>query len=427
MSRYDEGGWPAYVPVAERRRKAERETARLRKTGRALAPVRIEGRAIATTAWGCAWCDNLESYRDYESRLPRGRTYVRNGSVIDLQIGPCEVKALVSGSSIYQVAIEIAAVSAARWRSIRADCAGRIDSLVELLQGRLSQGVMERMCRQGAGLFPEPSEIRFSCSCLDHASMCKHVAAVLYGVGARLDDSPELLFRLRAVDAGDLVADLDRAMPASRPAGNRVLAADDVSALFGLDLAGSGIVDSVEKTDALDPPPEPVAPATQSQTRPNAGRSRQSRAEKSPAAAVSLPKGAPVERAVAQTAPSQRKVSRVTRLPVTAQQSRLSPSPTGVKPSRAAPDGSKKSAAAQLDGTSRLGKKAAEKVVADVLARIGRNLVMGVNVITAGLDTPAGSARGVHTVRGLATGSSTQTPGRKELVVRPIKKLRSTS
>jgi len=147
---------------------------------------------------------------------------VRNGSVIDLQIGHCEIKALVSGSAIYQVAIGIAAMPAARWRALRADCAGRIDSLVELLQGRLSQGVMERMCRQGAGLFPKPSEIRFACTCEDHASMCKHVAATLYGVGARLDEQPELLFRLRGVDEGDLLADLDGAVPASRSAGARL-------------------------------------------------------------------------------------------------------------------------------------------------------------------------------------------------------------
>ena len=239
MSRYDHGDWPAYVPVAERRRQAEREAARLRKKGQTLAPVRIEGHAIAGTPWGKAWCGNLESYRDYESRLPRGRTYVRNGSVIDLQIGPCEIRALVSGSSIYKVAIGIGALPPAQWRSIRADCAGRIESLVELLRGRLSKGVMDRMCRQGAGLFPKPSEIRFACSCEDHASMCKHVAAALYGVGARLDESPELLFRLRGVDAGDLLADLDSAVPVSNFAGARTLEAEDVSALFGLDLAGS--------------------------------------------------------------------------------------------------------------------------------------------------------------------------------------------
>jgi uncharacterized Zn finger protein len=240
MSRY-EGGWAPYVSVGERRRKAVLATERLRKKGHPVAPVVIAGRAIAATFWGKAWCDNLESYRDYENRLPRGRTYVRNGSVVDLQIGPCEVKAMVSGSSLYHVTISIGAVAKAQWQSICKDCAGAIDSLVELLQGRFSKGVMERICRQDQGLFPRPADIRFSCSCPDHVSMCKHVAAVLYGVGARLDAKPELLFRLRAVDENDLVADIDNALPMAKtdPAAGKVLDADDLSAMFGLDMAGA--------------------------------------------------------------------------------------------------------------------------------------------------------------------------------------------
>ena len=211
---------------------------KLRKKGAVVSPVKIEGRKIATTFWGKAWCDNLESYRDYENRLPRGRTYVRNGSVVDLQIAPREVTAMVSGSSIYTVKITIGEVAKAQWKSICADCSGGIDSLVELLQGRFSKGVMERICRQGAGLFPKPSEIRFSCSCPDGASMCKHVAAVMYGVGARLDAKPELLFRLRAVNENDLVADIGAALPMSKqgPAAGKVLEADDMAALFGLDM-----------------------------------------------------------------------------------------------------------------------------------------------------------------------------------------------
>lgn len=242
MSRYDDR-WPRYVPVAERRQKAAREMEKLRKKGHPVAPVAIEGRAIATTFWGKAWCENLESYHDYENRLPRGRTYVRNGSVIDLQVAPLAVTALVSGSSIYKVSVGIAAVAEARWRSIRQDCAGGIDSLVELLQGRFSKGVMERLCRQDGGLFPRPSEIKFSCSCPDVASMCKHVAAVLYGVGARLDERPELLFRLRAVDGNDLVANVDAALPlvATGPAAGKVLEGDDLSALFGLDMADAAL------------------------------------------------------------------------------------------------------------------------------------------------------------------------------------------
>ena len=166
----------------------------------------IEGRTIARTFWGKAWCDNLERYSDYANRLPRGRTYVRNGSVVDLQIAPGEVNATVSGSELYKVAVKVSAVPKARWNSICTDCAGAIDSLVELLQGRFSKGVMERICQQKTGLFPAPDEIEFSCSCPDWASMCKHVAAVLYGIGARLDEQPELLFKLRKVDEKDLIA-----------------------------------------------------------------------------------------------------------------------------------------------------------------------------------------------------------------------------
>ena len=232
------GGWAPYVPVAARRRQAEAEMRKLRKKGAAVSPVRIEGRTIASTFWGKAWCDNLESYRDYEYRLERGRSYVRNGSVVDLQIAPHEVTALVSGSEIYRVKVRIGEVAKAHWTALCADCSGGIDSLVELLQGRFSKGVMERICRQGSGLFPRPSEIKFTCSCPDHASMCKHVAAVLYGVGARLDESPELLFRLRAVDETELLGDLGRTLPDARksPDAGKTLVGDDLAALFGLDM-----------------------------------------------------------------------------------------------------------------------------------------------------------------------------------------------
>jgi len=233
------GGWAPYVSVAERRKKAAREIKKLRKKGQIVTPIEIEGRKITTSFWGKSWCDNLENYHDFENRLPRGRTYVRNGSVIDLQISETKVQAMVSGSSIYKVSVGISSVPKAQWKSICKDCAGGIDSLVELLQGRFSKGVMERLCRQDKGLFPKPSEIQFSCSCPDYASMCKHVAAVLYGIGSRLDKKPELLFHLRAVDEKDLVAHVDTALPLAKntPHADKVLEADDLSALFGLDMA----------------------------------------------------------------------------------------------------------------------------------------------------------------------------------------------
>lgn len=238
MSRYY-GGWAPYVPVAERRRKAEKEMEKLRKKGTPVSPVKIEGKTIAATFWGKAWCDNLEGYGDYENRLPRGRTYVRNGSVVDLQIAPREVTALVSGSSIYKVKVTVGEVAKAHWKALCVECSGGIDSLVELLQGRFSKGVMERICRVGEGLFPKPAEIKFTCSCPDFASMCKHVAAVLYGVGVRLDEQPELLFRLRSVDAADLVAQASAGLTPrqKRPTSARVLDDAQLADVFGIEIA----------------------------------------------------------------------------------------------------------------------------------------------------------------------------------------------
>ncbi len=234
MSRY--GGWAPYVPVAVRRQKAQHEIARQRKAGLLVSPVVITGRTIAHSFWGKAWCNTMESFSDYQNRLPRGRTYVRNGSVLNLQITPTRVVAQVSGSSLYTVSITIAALSQSRWNALRKDCTGGIDSLVDLLQGRLSKAVMERMCDQNTGLFPRSSEIKFFCSCPDSATMCKHVAATLYGIGARLDQEPELLFRLRDIDHRDLVTAISQNLPTAEAPSGKILEADDMAALFGLDL-----------------------------------------------------------------------------------------------------------------------------------------------------------------------------------------------
>lgn len=232
-------GWRPYVPAAARRWQAAQALARLRKKGRETSPVLIQGRKIAHTFWGQAWCENLERYSDFANRLPRGRTYVRNGSVIDLQISPGAVTSLVSGSDIYEVRIQVAALPKTRWRTICRDCTGSINSLVELLQGRLSTGVMVRICEAKTGLFPAPKEISFRCSCPDWAWMCKHVAAVLYGVGARLDEKPELLFLLRRVNQQDLIAKADTGLQPTRkrPVAGKVLDTGDLSRIFGIEIA----------------------------------------------------------------------------------------------------------------------------------------------------------------------------------------------
>ena len=271
-------GWRPYVPVAEKRRQAERKLAKLKKHGQSVAPVTIEGRTIAKSFWGKSWCGNLERYSDYENRLPRGRTYVRNGSVVDLKITKGEVAAMVAGTKLYKVKIAIKPVTTTRWKAICRDCAGTIDSLVELLQGRLAKGVMDRICREGDVLFPTPGEIQLSCSCPDWADMCKHVAAVLYGVGARLDEMPRLLFVLRDVDEGELLASVEQDLPLTRAtlSAEKVLDDSDVAALFGLEMTETARIDASAPTAPKLPPRSSTPSKKPAQSRSPAVKKRNS-------------------------------------------------------------------------------------------------------------------------------------------------------
>ena len=248
-----------YVSVAQRRAKAAREVEKLKKKGQTVSPVVVEGRAIATTFWGKAWCDNLESYSDFANRLPRGRSYVKNGSVCDLQVEPGRVKALVCGTEVYRIDIRIDPVPPAAWKEIKSQCAGQIGSLIELLQGTLSAAVMGVVTRRDGGLFPKPREIHMDCSCPDWADMCKHVAAALYGIGARLDRQPELLFALRRVDHLELVADAPAVkVPGDRAPRARRIAAGDLADVFGVEL------EPAAPTAGSNAPPvkaKPVRPA----------------------------------------------------------------------------------------------------------------------------------------------------------------------
>jgi len=232
--------WAPYVPVAKRREQARKKMEKLKKKGSEIQPIEIEGRKIATTFWGKAWCDHIESFSDYENRLPRGRSYVRNGSVCHLEISTGEVKAIVSGSKLYNVSISIDQLPKTRWGNIKKTCAGQIGSLLDLLKGMLSDGVMNVVCDREQGLFPLSSKIKLNCSCPDWATMCKHVAAVLYGVGSRLDNDPAKLFLLRGVNHEELV-DLSSAVMdvTQKSAQEKHQHLDDsgLSDIFGIELS----------------------------------------------------------------------------------------------------------------------------------------------------------------------------------------------
>ncbi len=244
----------AYVPVAKRKETATKESSSMASRGERPEPVILSGTKIASSFWGQSWCENLERYSDYENRLPRGRTYLRNGAVVDLKIREGKIEARVVGSSVYKVEITVQPILATRWEALCSAGAGNIASVLDLLAGKFSNGVMSQLCEPRKGLFPEPRELNFSCSCPDWAAMCKHVAAVLYGVGNRLDHQPELMFLLRHVNPSDMIRLVQgqSLLPNLKPGPDRLLSVDDLSGLFGME---------IEDFSEVSPPPQKSPPA----------------------------------------------------------------------------------------------------------------------------------------------------------------------
>ncbi len=256
MSYYD--GFPEYVTVAEKRARAQRAVENLRKKNPDISPIVIEGRKLVRTWWGKAWNDNLERYSDYANRIERGRSYVRHGAVLDLKIAPGKITALVQGTDAkpYKIDIAIQLLDKTMWDTITKTCEGKIDSLQELLEGKFPKALTELFTEKGKGLFPAPKQISLNCSCPDWAVMCKHVAAVLYGVGARLDENPGLFFVLRDVNMDDLVAKAiaDKSEILLRKSGqksSRVIDNNDISAMFGIEMDVTNETPSRESTVKL--------------------------------------------------------------------------------------------------------------------------------------------------------------------------------
>jgi hypothetical protein len=239
---FDQGDYPGYVSAAERQKRIAAALRDLERRGTEPAPVAIEGREIATTFWGRAWCQHVEGLADLATRLPRGRSYVRSGAVVDLRIEPGVVHALVCGTELYESTVTIRRLPRARWDAVRRASTGRIANLVDLLAGKLPDAVMQVLSDPERGIFPRTEEMSLACTCPDDARLCKHLAAVLYGIGARLDLGPELLFVLRGVDAAELVEEAGDA--ASRAAesgpGDPALPREALGEIFGIELEAAG-------------------------------------------------------------------------------------------------------------------------------------------------------------------------------------------
>jgi uncharacterized Zn finger protein len=238
----------------ERKASVQRDLERRRKRGEEFVPLVVPqgSRKLVSTFWGKAWCQHLEKFQDYEYRLPRGRSYLRQGLVYNLSVDAGLITAQVSGSSMYEVSVRVAPLQAEAWTDMKAACAGQVGSLLDLLSGNLGTGVMAVICDRDKGIFPTPREIKMSCTCPDWADMCKHVAAVMYGVGVKFDSDGALFFRLRQVDPADLMAVGAGELLAGGEGTGDGLSGEDLSALFGIDLSAAE-----EEAPQEEPPKRP--------------------------------------------------------------------------------------------------------------------------------------------------------------------------
>ncbi|MBE3101341.1 MAG: hypothetical protein IMZ47_03620 [Firmicutes bacterium] len=234
-------GFPKYESVTEKKAKAIKALEKLKKKNPEIEPVIIEGRTLARSWWGKAWNLNLESYADYGNRIARGKSYVRSNAVLDLKMSKGKVEAIVQGSRAkpYDVKILINTLSSEKWEQVTALCNHRIGSLEQLVEGKFPKELEVLFKDKKYGMFPSPKEIHFECSCPDWASMCKHVAAVLYGIGARLDLNPMIFFELRGLDGQELVRKsmerkLESMLKNAGKKSKREIAYEDISNIFGL-------------------------------------------------------------------------------------------------------------------------------------------------------------------------------------------------
>ncbi len=240
MSRYWDTGYYSQPDAKLLKKNSAASKKKEAKKGNVLEPVVIQGRKITTTWWGNAWCTNLEQYADYESRLDRGKRYVRTGAVLDLKIQKGKVLARVQGTRKvpYKIEVRISPLSEEKCQNIIEKCSSKLENIEELLSGNFPEE-MKELFQGKDGLFPMPREISFSCSCPDWAIMCKHVAATLYGVGARLDTQPLVIFELRGIDVGRFVdvalaSKVEKMLENENRPSRRIIEEIDLTEVFGI-------------------------------------------------------------------------------------------------------------------------------------------------------------------------------------------------
>src|SRR6516225_9973543 len=162
--------------------------------------------------WAKRWIAVLESF-DIGARLGRGRSYARNGQVLNIDIAKAEVTAKVQGSrpKPYDVTIQVKSLAEKEWAKVIEALSGQAIYAAKLLAGEMPQDIENVFQEVKLSLFPEKlGDLATECSCPDWSNPCKHIAAVYYLIGEEFDRDPYLLFRLRGLNREDLLRRLGK-------------------------------------------------------------------------------------------------------------------------------------------------------------------------------------------------------------------------
>ena len=229
---------PTIAELREKVRDSSKIAAKKKLQYEPIGPV--SRRDVCTSWWGKAWCANLEQYADFESRLGRGKRYMKSGTVIDLKIRKGRIEARVQGTrkTPYKVEIRISPLSEEKCDALIEKCGRRINNMECLIKGEFPSELKELFTSEN-GFFPSPKEISFSCSCPDWALMCKHVAAAMYGIGVRLDENPFYFFELRGIDVDRFInvaleSKVESMLKNADKRTERMIDNADLTALFGV-------------------------------------------------------------------------------------------------------------------------------------------------------------------------------------------------
>lgn len=193
------------MKAADLEAQARRELIELKSAGEEVRPVVGTTRKLAAHFWGSAWMKHLALCESGGWSLSAGRTLLRHGCVLDLQLEAGLIRARVMEERLHDVEIALDPLDGERLEELRTICSGKIDSLVPLLEGTLDDALLATLCNAETGLLPEPGAWHMSCTCPDWSEPCPHAAAAIYAAGILIDAEPSLLFRLRQVSPEDLL------------------------------------------------------------------------------------------------------------------------------------------------------------------------------------------------------------------------------